>query len=98
MTYARNVSFQIRTGKETELTTLLDGKVLPVLKKQTGFKHELAMTRGNRFMGISVWADKASAEAYAKAVYPEVLKTLGPVIEGTPTVEGFDVTQSTIAN
>ncbi len=98
MSYARNVSFQIKTGKEKELATLLDASVLPMLRKQTGFKHELAMTQGNRFVGISLWADKSSAETYATAGYPEVLKTLGPVIEGTPKVEGFVVTMSTLGS
>ena len=91
MRYARNVHFQIKPGKDQEFTKLLNSEVLPLLKKQQGFRTEIALMNGPHALGISVWEDRQSAEQYAKATYPDVLKTLTPVIEGTPQVETYDV-------
>jgi hypothetical protein len=41
-------------------------------------------------MSISVWDDRACDETYNTKTYPEVLKRLQPVIEGTPRVETYD--------
>jgi len=94
MRYARNVHFQIKPGKDQEFTTLLNNEVLPMLKKQQGFRSELALVNGPHALGISVWEDKQSAEQYATATYPEVLKRLTPVIEGTPKVETYETASS----
>jgi len=71
--------------------------VLPVLKQQAGFRHDLAMTNGTHAIGISVWKDRASAETYEAKVYPELLKKLTPLIEGSPRIEGFDLAATTLA-
>jgi heme-degrading monooxygenase HmoA len=47
-------------------------------------------------VGISLWDTKEDAEAYNRAEYPEVLKALSEVVEGTPTVETFEVANSTL--
>jgi hypothetical protein len=47
-------------------------------------------------VGISLWDTKEDAEAYNGAGYPDVLKTLSKVLEGTPTVETFEVANSTL--
>jgi hypothetical protein len=44
---------------------------------------------------ISLWENKADAEAYNTNTYPEVLKTLARFIEGTPKVQTSDVVTST---
>ena len=38
---------------------------------------------------------KESAETYQREKYPEVLKALSKVVEGTPKVETFEVANST---
>ncbi len=37
MKFARNVHFQIKSGKETEFNNLFEKEVLPMLRKQNGF-------------------------------------------------------------
>jgi heme-degrading monooxygenase HmoA len=91
MKYARNVHFQIKNGREKEFTTLFENEVLPVLKKQNGFREEMTLLGKRDNLAISVWDDRKSAETYESNTYPSVLKTLGPVIEGTPTVETYEV-------
>jgi hypothetical protein len=42
-----------------------------------------------------LWDNKENAEAYKSAKYPEVLKHMAEVIEGTPEVETYEVSNST---
>jgi hypothetical protein len=42
-----------------------------------------------------MWDRKESADAYGRDTYPTVLKSLSNVIEGTPTVETYEVSNST---
>ena len=44
---------------------------------------------------ISFWDKKDNAEAYNREIYPEVLRALSKVVEGTPRVETFEVANST---
>jgi hypothetical protein len=46
-------------------------------------------------VAISFWDKKEDAEAYNREKYPEILKTLSKVVEGTPKVESFEVANST---
>lgn len=97
MFHARTVEFQIKNGKQDELTQLLNNDVLPVLKRQDGFKSELALVSGGRATTTSVWRDRDSAMKYEKTTYPEIMRSLNPVIDGTPTVHMADVAASTLA-
>jgi hypothetical protein len=49
-------------------------------------------------IAISLWDSKANAEAYNTNTYPEVLRTLGRVIDGTPKVQTFEAVISTFHN
>ena len=46
-------------------------------------------------MAISLWDNKADAEAYNTNTYPEVLKAFAKVIDGIPKVETCEVINST---
>jgi heme-degrading monooxygenase HmoA len=96
MKFARNVQFHIKNGKEKEFTTLFENEIIPKLKKQGGFREELTLVNKSGAVAISVWEDRKSAEAYETATYPGVLTTLGPMIEGTPKVDMYDVTTRTL--
>ena len=71
--------------------------VLPVLRKQNGFKDEITFVApdGAEAIAISLWDRKENAEAYGRDTYPEVLKSLAKVIEGTPEVLNYEVANST---
>ena len=92
MRFARNVHYQVKEGKTNEFQALLTSDVLPLLKKQQGFKDELTMVNGRHTIGISLWEDKPSAETYNKDTYPAILAKLTPMLDGAPRVETFDVT------
>jgi hypothetical protein len=95
--FARSVSFHLKPGRATEFTALLDKDIIPVLRKQKGFQDEITLVApgGADAVGISMWDLKENAETYARGGYPGVLKTLAQVVEGTPQVQTYEVTNST---
>jgi quinol monooxygenase YgiN len=94
--FARSVSFHLKPGRSAEFTQLLDKEIIPTLRKQPGFQDEMALVApGGDAVAISVWDLKESAEKYVRSAYPDVLKALTTVIEGTPRVETYDVSNST---
>jgi quinol monooxygenase YgiN len=96
MQFARNVRFQIKPGKEKEFTTHFENEVIPMLRKQTGFQNELTLVNPDGAIGLSLWNDRKSAETYNTSTYPAVLAKLNPFIVGTPKVETYDVTATTL--
>jgi hypothetical protein len=95
--FARNVSIHLKSNTLSEYTRMFDKDVLPLLRKQKGFKDEITFAGpgGVDVTAISLWENKIDAEAYNTNAYPEVLKTLARFIEGTPRVQTSDVVTST---
>ena len=95
--YARNVSMNLKPNTAREFTQTFEKDILPILRKQNGFKDEITFvgTEGKDVVAISLWDKKEDAEAYHRGKYPEVLKALARVVEGTPIVETFEVSNST---
>ena len=95
--YTRNVSMKLKVNSATEFSRTLENDVIPMLRKQKGFKDEITLVAPERndVVAISFWDRKEDAEAYNRDKYPEVLKTLSKLIEGTPKVESFEVANST---
>src|SRR2546426_6964230 len=95
--YARNVTLQLKANTAPEFTRTLETDVLPVLRKQNGFKDEITFLAadGAEAVAISLWDRKENADNYSRDTYPEVLKRLAKVVEGTPKVENYEVANST---
>jgi hypothetical protein len=95
--YSRNVSFKLKAKSTVEFTRILEGEVIPLLRRQRGFEDEISFIapERNEAVAISLWDKKDDAETYHQKTYPEVLKALSKVIEGTPKVEIFEVGNST---
>jgi hypothetical protein len=81
----------------SDYTRAFDKDVLPLLRKQNGFKDEITLAGpgGVDVTTISLWENKNDADTYNTNTYPTVLKTLARFIEGTPQVHTFDVVSST---
>ena len=96
--FARNVSIHLKSNMLSEYTRTFEKDVLPLLRKQNGFKDEITFAGpgGIDVTAISLWENKADAEAYNTNAYPQVLKTLARFIEGTPKVHTSDVVTSTL--
>ena len=95
--YARNVTLQLKANSAAAFTRTLETDVLPLLRKQNGFQDEIAFVAptGASVLSISLWDRKDSADAYARNTYPTVLKTFEKIVEGTPTVDSYEVSSST---
>jgi heme-degrading monooxygenase HmoA len=95
--FARIVSMQLKPNTHREFSELFDREILPTLRKQPGFSDEMLFVDpgGPEVVAISLWDSKENAETYNRAKYPEVLKTLAKVIDGTPKVRTFQVAYST---
>ena len=96
MSAARNVKFTVKSGKVDEFNRLMHTEVLPLMKKEKGFRHNITALDETTGMSISVWDDRACLDNYNTKVYPEVLKKLETVLEGTPRVENYEKVFSTI--
>lgn len=95
--YARNVTLHLKANSGPEFTRKLENDVLPMLRKQHGFRDEITFVapNGTEALAISLWENKENAEAYGRDTYPAVLTSLATVVEGTPKVEAFQVSNST---
>lgn len=95
--FARNVTMRLKPNSVPEFTRTLENEILPLLRKQTGFQDELTFVvpGGAEAVGISLWDQKANAETYDRGTYPQVLKALAKVVEGTPRVQTYEVCNST---
>jgi hypothetical protein len=95
--FARRVSMQLKPNALSDFSHKLEHEVIPLLRKQNGFQDELTFTSKERkeAFGISLWDRKESADAYEHAHYSQVMKMLEKVLEGTPRVETYEVSNST---
>jgi hypothetical protein len=96
--FARNVTFQLKSNMLSDYVRTFDKDILPLLRKQNGFRDEITFSSpgGNDVTAVSLWDNKASAEAYNTNSYPDVLRTMAKFIEGTPKVLTSDVVNSTL--
>jgi len=95
--FARSISMRLKPNSVAEFNRALENEILPLLRKQKGFQDELVLvsSNGTDAVGISLWDQKDNAEAYNRTTYPEVQKLLSKVIEGTPQVQTYEVSNST---
>ena len=95
--FARKVSMHLKPNSVPEFTQRIEKDILPLLRKQKGFQDEITfVTPGEKeAFGISLWENRENAEAYNGGTYSEVTKILARVVEGTPQVETYEVSNST---
>ena len=95
--YSRNLSFKLKAKSTAEFTKILEGEVIPLLRRQRGFDDAISFIAPDRneAVAISLWNNKEDAEVYNQKTYPEILKALARVLDGTPKVETFEVANST---
>jgi hypothetical protein len=96
--FACNLSLRLKPNTLSEFTQIFDKEVIPMLRKQSGFRDEITFAVAGELdvVAISLWDTKEYAEAYNTAGYPKVLKILDKVLDGTPKVQVSDVISSTI--
>ena len=91
--FARNAHFRLKSlTMAAEFAQKFENDILPLLRKQKGFKGEIAFSNPGSLeqIAISLWDSKSEAEAYDSTAYPQVLKILARVIEGTPRIRTYE--------
>jgi heme-degrading monooxygenase HmoA len=97
--FARHVSMHLKPNTRAEFAQTIEKEIVPLLRKQNGFQDEIVFVTsgsGTEVVAISLWDKKEDAEAYHRGSYPEVVKALAKVVEGTPEVRNFEVGHSTL--
>ncbi len=95
--FARNLTLHLKANTAAEFTRTVETDVLPVMRRQNGFKDEITFLapNGTDVVAISLWDNRENAETYARETYPAVLKSLAKVVEGTPELQAYEVSNST---
>jgi len=88
----------LKPNSAAQFTEPMEKNVIPLLRKQQGFKDEITFLPadgGNEAVAISCWEKRENADAYQRSAYPEVLKAVEKVADGTPQVQTSEVSNST---
>src|SRR3984957_12403288 len=95
--FARNVSIHLKSNALSDYTRTFENDVLPLLRKQKGFKDEITLSNPGSLdvIAISLWDSKANAETYNTNAYPQGLRTFERMIDGAPKVQTFEAALST---
>jgi heme-degrading monooxygenase HmoA len=96
--FVRNVTIKLKANTAPEFGRLIENEILPLLRKQPGFRDEISFVAPERSeaLAISFWETKENCETYERTAYPEILKIITTVVEGTPKVETLVLATSTL--
>ena len=77
---------------------MFEKDILPLLQKQNGFGDEITFVSPGREAGTrhQLVGEQGERGRYSRETYPQVLKSLARVVEGTPQVRGYEVAVSTL--
>jgi len=80
--------------KRDEILNVLKNEVLPIMRKQPGFLEFLPLSpeiKNERFIGITLWADKKDVERYEREGSLKVQEILKPYLAAPVTVRNYTV-------
>jgi len=95
--FVRQVSAHFKPGKFDLLNRRLSEEVIPILKKQKGFRDELSFFDKDKdeAFAMSFWDTRQDAEKYQRDVYPKISKKMEEALVETPLVRSFEINNST---
>ncbi len=95
--FVRKVSTLLKPDSISKFSLLMEQEVIPMLRKQNGFQDELTFFAPSQdaATSISLWDKASDAESYSQKTFPVILKLLAGLLEGTPTVDTYEVLNST---
>ena len=98
--YARFVKGRLRPDQFKRARETMNKEVIPILKKQPGFKDEIAFydDETKEAFAISFWENRNDLELYEKDVYPKVRSKMEDLYDETPLAQNYEVTNSTWYN
>ena len=98
--FARVLNTRLKPGKFSYATRTFQNEVIPLLKKQHGFKDEISFFNEdtNEGFAVSLWETEDDAAKYDREVYPKVWKYFESAMAGEPTLRTYEVGNSTWYN
>jgi hypothetical protein len=95
--FTTNLTLNLKPNSAQEFTRIVENEITPLLREHKGFRDEISSvtSEGSEASTIVFFDNKADAETYNRTGYPEVLKTLSKVLDGTPKLETCEVVSST---
>lgn len=95
--YARLVKGHMKPGKYESVTRMFESEVIPMLKKQKGFRDEITFFNDDidESFAISFWDNKADLDNYTRDVYPKVHDKMADFFKDQPLARNFEVANST---
>src|SRR5689334_14197048 len=95
--FARNVALRLGPNPLNEFKRHFHADIIPLLRKQPALRDVItfAMTGRADITAISLWETREDAEAYNPAGYPDVMKSLEPLLDGSPKLRVADIVNST---
>ena len=96
--YARHISLNLKPNQREEFDPdVPEGHPAPASESRTAspMRSRSSDPDGKGCIAISLWERKESADVYSRETYPQVLKSLARVVEGTPEVRNYEVALST---
>lgn len=96
--FARTLSVQLQPNKFAEFTKTVEKDILPLLRKQRGFKDELVLAAPDSVdvLAISLWDTEKDAATYDSGTYKDVLNILKSMTAETPQVVTREIISSTL--
>ncbi len=95
--FARRVSMHLKPNSVAQFTEKEEKEVIPVIRQQKGFRDLTAFVSpsGQEAFVITLWDGPEFAEAYGRETYPRLMSILANVIDGTPVLESYNVSNTT---
>lgn len=95
--FARHMILQLKPHMAKQFTTALEKDMMPILRQQKGFLEEVLLITPSEdeAIVISMWKEKADAEAYHHKMYPEVARMMSRFLEEPPALKTFNVEYAT---
>ncbi len=97
--FARAVTVRLKANAVGDFTRTLENEIIPILRKQKGFQDEMILVTpdGTEAVGISLWDNRQSPEAYQREAYAPVQKLVSKSIDGIPQGKSYEGPHSTLA-
>src|SRR4051794_12984936 len=96
--FVRKITLHVKPNMLAQFSSTMEKQIIPVLRKQQGFKCQLAFASpgSSDLELIGLWDSQTEAENYQRTAYNEVLTMLANIIEGPPKLEAAELLLSTL--
>lgn len=96
--YFRMATMPLKPGMSSRYAEAVEALAIPALRGQKGFLEQMSLVTadGKQCIGITLWENEADADAYGRAAFAGVMKSLDEVAAGPFEVKSGPVTNCTI--